>query len=253
MGNARFLLRPRWLLSHLLVVAAVVAMVNLAFWQLRRLDERRDRNELIRDRQEQTAVPVENLLEPGGGSSAVDEVRYRAVTASGTYDAEATVVVRNRTQDGVPGVWLVTPLALDDGDRVGIIRGFVRLGDDNDPLPVPVPEGELTVDGSVVSRDGFDGTAPRDIAPLLDQPNTLPALVLADEGAETDEAIQPVPLPELSEGPHLSYAAQWFIFATIAVVGYPLVLARVVRRRGKEVDDTTDLDRELQDLVNRGG
>ena len=38
----------------------------------------------------------------------------------------------------------------------------------------------------------------------------------------------PVPLPEieLTEGPHLGYAVQWFIFTTVAVVGYPIILRR---------------------------
>jgi hypothetical protein len=91
-----------------------------------------------------------------------------------------------------------------------------------------------------------------------------------------------VPLPELSEGPHLGYAAQWFIFSMIALVGYPLVLRRVVQRRGREVDDGSgagdapvaddadadadagnaddpaasggrDLDDELRDLLRKGG
>jgi surfeit locus 1 family protein len=39
-----------------------------------------------------------------------------------------------------------------------------------------------------------------------------------------------LPEPELDEGPHLSYAVQWFVFATIAAVGYPLVLRRLSRR-----------------------
>ena len=30
-----------------------------------------------------------------------------------------------------------------------------------------------------------------------------------------------LPAEELSEGPHLGYAVQWFIFSTIALVGYP--------------------------------
>ena len=37
----------------------------------------------------------------------------------------------------------------------------------------------------------------------------------------------PLPLPDLTEGPHLSYAVQWFIFMTIALIGYPLVLRKV--------------------------
>jgi surfeit locus 1 family protein len=36
----------------------------------------------------------------------------------------------------------------------------------------------------------------------------------------------PAPLPELSEGPHLGYALQWFAFATIALVGYVVLLRR---------------------------
>lgn len=263
MGEARFLLRPRWLLSHLLVVLLIITMINLGFWQLRRLDQRRERNDLIRDRQELAEEPVEDLLQAGDGDAAVATARYRPVTATGSYDADATVVVRNRTQDGAPGAWLVTPLILGDGDRVGIVRGFVRLGDDGEPLPVAAPSGDQTVHGVVINPSGIDGTAPRDLNPFLDQAGVLPGLVLAEEGTEPSDDIAAVPLPELSEGPHLSYAVQWFIFSTIALVGYPIVLMRVVRRRGKEVDDPgdpgggddpadpDDLDRELAELLRR--
>jgi surfeit locus 1 family protein len=279
--QARFLLRPRWLLSHLLVVLLIVSMVELGFWQLRRLDERRDRNELIEARQDQDQVPVEDLVVPGDDGDAVDAARFRVVTATGTYDADGTVEVRNRTQDGVAGVWMLTPLVLEGGDRVGIVRGFVALGPDGDPRPTPPPEGEVTVTGAVADPAKFDGTAPQDVDDLLERSDTLPAVVLADESRPAEpaaltaesqdpaDAIVPVPPPELGEGPHLSYAVQWFIFTTIAVVGYPLILRRVLQRRGKEVDDgeaaagpgpdgpdgppgADDLDRELAQLLNDG-
>jgi cytochrome oxidase assembly protein ShyY1 len=35
-----------------------------------------------------------------------------------------------------------------------------------------------------------------------------------------------VPVPEVSNGPHLSYAIQWFAFAVIAMVGSTIVFAR---------------------------
>ena len=41
----------------------------------------------------------------------------------------------------------------------------------------------------------------------------------------------PIPRPELDEGPHLSYALQWFSFALLTVIVYPLLLRRVARRR----------------------
>jgi cytochrome oxidase assembly protein ShyY1 len=264
-ANARFLLRPRWLLSHLFVVLLVVTMVNLGFWQLRRLDEKRDRNALIEARADEPVTPVGELLDPGDGHATVGSVRFRSVTATGTYDDDATVVVRNRTQDGIAGAWLVTPLVLEGGERVGVIRGFVGLDSDGSAVDAPAPDGEVTVTGLVADPDGLDGTAPRDIAPLLASGDgILPALVRADtsdppepNAADPSQpepaSILPVPPPELSEGPHLGYAVQWFIFSAIAVIGYPVVLLRVVRRRGKEVDDRDDLDRELDELLRHGG
>ena len=48
------------------------------------------------------------------------------------------------------------------------------------------------------------------------QPGTLP---------------QPEPLPDLTASPpHLSYTIQWFVFATIGILGYPVVLRREARR-----------------------
>ena len=273
-SNARFLLRPRWLLSHLLVALLVVTMVNLGFWQLRRLDERRDRNALIEARMDEPVAAVDDLLAPGD-EAGVDDARFRRATATGTYDDAATVVVRNRTQGGVAGAWLVTPLALDSGGRVGVLRGFVTFGPDGAVAEATPPASEVTVEGLVVDPGSFDGTAPRDLAPLLAGDDVLPGLVLAETSAPPEpsaadplapapDAIQAVERPDLSEGPHLGYAAQGFIVAAIAVLGYPLVLRRVVSRRGKEVDDVDggapsgrppgdDLDAELEDLLRRGG
>jgi len=278
-SDARFLLRPWWVLSHLFVVALVVTMVSLGFWQLRRLDEKRDRNALIESRMDQPTVAVDDLLAPGDGADAVGEARFRQVTAVGTYDDGATVVVRNRSQDGVAGAWLVTPLVLEDGARVGVLRGFVSFTADGSIVEAAAPTGEVSVDGMIVDPGSFDGTAPQDLAPLLAAEDVVPGLVLAESSTPAEPALADattagptsllvVPPPELSEGPHLGYAAQWFIFATIAVVGYPLVLRRVLARRGKEVDDDvvvdddhgggrtpggTDLDAELDDLLRQGG
>ena len=37
--------------------------------------------------------------------------------------------------------------------------------------------------------------------------------------------------PGLDEGPHLSYAIQWFTFSAIAAGGYLLILRRIARTR----------------------
>jgi len=261
-AGARFLLRPLWLLSHLLVLALVVTMVNLGFWQLDRLDQRRDRNAVIEARQELPSVPVGELVGPGTTPDEVDELRFRTVTATGTYDADATVHVRNRSQDGVAGAWVVTPLDLGAAGSVGIIRGFVAFQPDGTLEEPPPPDGEVTVTGVVVDPTRLDGTAPRDLRAVTEADGRLPVVVRAESSDPPEPAagdpsagepgeIRAVPAGDLSEGPHLGYAAQWFIFSAIAVVGYPLVLRNVVRRRG--ADPNGDLDSELEELLRQGG
>jgi surfeit locus 1 family protein len=259
-------------LSHLLVILLVVVMINLGFWQLRRLDEKRDRNDLIEARMDEPEVPLADLLDAGAGGSEVDGVRYRRVTATGTYDEGETVEVRNRTQDGSPGAWLVTPMTAEGGERVGVIRGFVGFQPDGSFEQAEASSGRVTVTGLAMDPGRLGGTAERDLRPLLAEDGVLPALLMADaseppepngpdaaEGAGAEQAtIEPVPRPELDEGPHLGYAVQWFIFSTIAVVGYPIVLRRVVIRRGKEAGDAEstgdadDLDSELEELLRKG-
>jgi surfeit locus 1 family protein len=279
-GRARFLLKPRWLLSHVLVILLIVLMVNLGLWQLRRLDEKRDRNALVEARMDEAVVAVEDLAPVGAGDETVDRARFRRVEATGTYDADATVVVRNRSQDGRAGAWLVTPLTLAGGEQVGIIRGFVALDEQGEtPRPAP-PEGEVTVTGLAMDPDRLGGTAGLDVDELLATDGVLPVLVQGEasdppdagpdaataEGSGPSPASKPspaaesaglvlVPAPELSAGPHLSYAVQWFTFSAIALVGYPIILRRVVIRRGKEAHEgegPDDLDRELEALVREG-
>lgn len=254
MAKASFLLRPRWLLSHLFVLVLVVVMVRLGFWQLDRLDQRQERNDLLTSRQEEPAVPVEDLLPADAGGAAVDAARYRTVTVTGTYEPGETVVIYNRSQDGVPGAWLLTPMVLESGDRVAVIRGFVS-GDpqrlEGDAAYDP-PSGGVTVTGTVVSPTGLDGTAPQDVDPVLERPDTLPGLVMAQESEppESSPELVTVPLPDLTEGPHLSYAVQWFIFSTIAAVGYPIVLWRLVQRRAGAAATESAQDAQSQSGVH---
>lgn len=266
-SKVSFLLRPRWLVSHVFVAVLVVTMISLGFWQLDRLDQRRERNDLISDRREEPAVAVDTLLSSGDDAAAVEDLRYRVVEATGTYDDDASFEVRNRTLDGTAGVWAVTPLQFEGGERVGVVRGFVAFGQDDEPDIPPAPGGEVTVTGVLGSPDGFDGTAPQDLEPFVEADDSLPGLVMAESSEPPEEGwgtvMHAVPPPDLEEGPHMAYAAQWFIFATIAALGYPLVLYRIVQRRQRDAalareanarsnGERKDLDRELDDILGSG-
>lgn len=251
----RFALRPRWLLSHVLVAALVMGMIGLGLWQLGRLDDRRDRNALIEQRTDEPAAPLEAVIGIDDGGSAADGVRFRRIEVSGTYEDGSDVLVRNRTFDGQPGSWLLATLRLEDGSAVVVSRGWVPVtGEQDPPTESLAPDGPVRVEGVVEvtqergrfgSTDPAEGTLRRvarvDVERLAEQIDgpTYPVWVQATtERPDPGDLPVPVEPPELDEGPHFSYAMQWFTFTLIALIGYPLVLRRVARQvDGPPVDD----------------
>ena len=122
MRSLRFLLTRRWLLFALVVVVLAYATWWLGEWQFHRLADRKESNAVVRANEDRSPAPVADVLAPGAAVAEDDE--WRVVTATGTYDAEDTVIVRYRTRDGQSGVDAVVPLVTADGtallvDRVG--------------------------------------------------------------------------------------------------------------------------------------
>lgn len=235
----RFALRPLWLLSHLFAVAVVVAFVALGLWQLDRHDQRAARNATVEARAELPVAPVEDALT---GIADADELRFRRLAAEGTY-APGVLLVDNRSLDGLPGAWVLAPLELADGSVLAVNRGFRFAADGGVEAP-PAADGPVRVEGTVASwEDGGCGVRRdddgrplgtaclrRDAAAEAFGAEVLPVVLQrqTSEPAEP-EVLQPVPAPELDDGPHRSYAFQWFAFATIVAVTYPLILRRTAR------------------------
>lgn len=253
----RFALTPKWLVRHVLVVSLVVSMVLLAFWQLRRLDERRTYNALVKARQEEPVAAVEAVVPAmtSPDAAAVDSALYRSVQATGTYASADTVIVPNRTFNATPGGWVLTPLRLDDGTAVVVNRGFIGFDRDGALVAPRPPSGPVTVEGLVFpsqSRGSFGPTDPsrgrldvlarvdlRRYAAQLEYP-ILSAYVQLERSEPREPAaaagapaLVALPPPAPDEGPHLSYAVQWFIFTTIAAGGYVVLLRRVARDQGR--------------------
>ena len=254
----RFARTPKWIVRHVVVAVLLVAMLTAMSWQLRRLDDKRDHKALVEARQEEPAVGVGALIDPeqAPDDPAVEDVLYRSVTASGTYLDDATVVVENRTYNSTSGGWVLTPLELEPGVAVVVNRGFIGFDRAGEIVAPPAPTGRVSVAGLLFPtqvRGSFGATDPdgvvlerlarvdlerydEQVADAL-----LPAyiqVVTSDPGEPTpvDGAPQLVALgpPELSEGPHLAYAAQWLIFSVIAAGGYGLLLRKLAREQAQE-------------------
>ena len=230
---------PRWIVGTVLVAAIVGGCISAGFWQLRRLDERRQTNEQVRSR----AAEVVDLP-PAGFSPGADEedLVFRRVRLRGTYDADHEVLARFRTRKGLPGYEVLTPL-VTDGGVVVVNRGWVPLdlGDEWPTVQGAAPSGDVELEvvlvppesGPVRLVDGEGDRAPvvaaidpRRLGDALDAGERPVYAVPAIATEAGDEFPTPVDPPGLGEGPHRDYAVQWFLFATVGVVGWVLLLFR---------------------------
>jgi cytochrome oxidase assembly protein ShyY1 len=253
-----FLLRPKWIAFHLLVFGSIALMIWLGLWQLDRLDARRDFNEVVSERIEQAPVAFDELLTtttPTTGAGAdPSDLEWRPTVVAGSYLPEQ-ILWFNRSQGGVAGDNVLSPFVTVDGTTVLVNRGFVQLGATPPPAPtgsvellarVRTPQqrqlGELTdrADRSEplteVRRIDLDALAPQLPAPLA--PVYLDLIDANPAPTSTDPA--PLPPPTLDEGPHLSYAVQWFIFAACVLVGWLLAVRRSIRTRRRADGPSTD-------------
>ncbi len=255
-----FLRRPAWIASHVVMAALIVLAVVLGFWQKSRYDEETARQEQIDARAAAEPVPYDEVVDPAASPAEVDpDVEFTRVQVTGRYDTDAEVAILNRSLGGSPGAWLLTPLVRDDGTAVPVLRGWIQYdpsGTQVDFPEVAPPEGEVTVTGvlqltqvrgSLGPVDAEDGTlqamARVDLdrfAEQLDQP-LAPAWVMLDG----QDPPQPGELPAVVEvtaseaSQNFGYMVQWWIFAAIGLIGYPLILRRVARNRarGEQVPD----------------
>ena len=235
------------------VLAAVLAIVTalifsrLGIWQLQRLGERRTRNDALAARLYTPALPLSQLPADSAGA------HWRRALVRGSYDFDHQLVLSGRTHDGSPGVQILTPLLPDDGGSAVLVnRGWVYS-----PDAASVDLGKwdepphATVFGYV--EDFVHGG--RGVARLPSHPNAWTRLDAAELRAAFPFPIAPyyvvaldtlveyrsargmpnvtpvrLALPQMDDGPHLSYAIQWFTFAAVALVGVGTLIAQDVKR-----------------------
>lgn len=213
----------------------------LGEWQFGRLEDRKERNAIVRANEDRDPADVTDVLAPGRAVEESDE--WRLVTVTGEYAVEDTVVVRYRTRKSAPGVEVVVPLVTPDGPTVLVDRGWFGTDDPQigpDELPAP-PSGEVQVTGWVRSDGTGDSTqvtgnstraiASGPIGDAIGREVFTGFVALKSEDPAAAEALEPVELPELGEGPHFFYGLQWWFFGILAIggVGY---LARDERKHG---------------------
>ena len=216
-------------------VLAAILFVRLGLWQLARLHAKVQRNAVIAAQQREAAVQFASL--PRDTAAA----RYRRASASGVFDYRAELVLSNRTYQGSPGVDLVTPLRLGGSDTAVLVdRGWVYSPDgasvdrarwrEQDSVSIVGYVEQYAPDAGTTStaRDPrvVRRISRREAATRIPYPLAPYYLVQTGDTASSHPVRREMPV--LDEGPHRSYAIQWFFFAATALVG---ALAIVWRER----------------------
>jgi surfeit locus 1 family protein len=241
------LLRGSWLVRHAFALIIFVTMIGLGIWQLDRLAQRRAANA------ERLAVLDQNPATLTGDADEARGLVGRRVRVSGTYLNSQSVLLRGQTSDsGIAGVHLLTPLRLSGANAAVIVdRGWL-------PTEQASPEarGAFAVDREVTAEGlALLGQA-RPGAPLAGMDLPMPGetridawlrVDIAKMQAQVDAPLLPIyiellpavdgprlPQPTdprlLDEGPHLSYALQWFAFSLILAIVYAALMRQELRK-----------------------
>lgn len=223
----------------LAVLALVLAagFTRLGIWQLSRLHDRRALNAELASRAVAPAVPISRL--PVDTANA----HYRRVSVEGAYDYANEIKLTLRSRDGSPGIDIVTPVRLPGTDTaLMVVRGWVYAPDgmtvDLNKWREPTrAEGHGFVETFPPARTGRNSSPTHSNAyrwldraelerrfhyPLEPYYVVLTSLP-ADSGTNTPPRLE---VPPMDEGPHQSYAIQWFSFAAISIIGMTLFIRR---------------------------
>lgn len=218
------------------VFAALAAalFLRLGFWQIGRLHERRLRNAEITAQQHAAPLPLSALPRDSAA------VHYRPARLSGRFDYDNELVLTNRTHTGSPGVDLLTPMRVAGSDTAVLVdRGWVYAPDGSSVDRARWREADsASVSGYVELYTPDDGTTTlardphvvrhasrQQITARLPYPVAPFFVVLTGDSAGAGHPVRRE-LPVLDDGPHRSYAVQWFCFAAIAIGGAIAVVRR---------------------------
>ena len=230
MRSLSFLVSRRWILFGVVVVVLAWLAWALGEWQFHRLEERKDRNEVVERNVKAEPVPVGDLLAVGEAVPSTEQ--WRRVTATGEYDVDDTVVVRYRTRDGASGVDIVVPLVTEQGPVLLVDRGWLATensGARPDDVPPP-PVGQVSITGWVrqdasgrsteVTDHSVRSVSSEEIAEALGLTAYGGFVDLESESPEAQDPLEPAELPDLGNGPHFFYGLQWWFFGVLAVFGF---------------------------------
>lgn len=226
-----FLRSRRWLGYYALLLVFTVACVWLGNWQFERRAEARAEIARIDANYDAAAIPLQEAI-PDPAEFDLDGRKWQTVEMTGEYVGEP-FIARNRPGQEGAGSNIISALELPDGGVFFVDRGWVAVDGSTESLAdLPAtPEGQVVVtarlrasepeiSGRSTSGRSVASINAEELARLVDSDYAYTAaygqLISESPAGETGLLAE---RPARDEGPHLSYALQWYVFILIALVG----------------------------------
>ncbi|QQU82148.1 SURF1 family cytochrome oxidase biogenesis protein [Corynebacterium tuberculostearicum] len=153
------------------------------------------------------------------------------------------MLLRLRPVDSGPSYQSLVPFRTDSGLTILVNRGWVKAGEANAVPDIPdAPSGETTLTGMIRADEAEHQSAPikqegyqqvysihtEQIASLIDAPLAHDYIQLS---ADQPGVLNPMPIPQLDRGNHLSYGYQWIAFGIMAPLGLGYFVWSEIRER----------------------
>ena len=222
------LIKPRWIALTLFLLILIYLFIRLSNWQFDRYDQRVLRNESTNVALSLAPKKIDSV------SQMSDLKQWEKIELTGSYLSDQSKLVRKQYLENNLGFWVITPFKIQNGENILVNRGWIPIGSSassNQSIPL-APVGTVNLEGYLQSFNESI-TQPKDLP--LNQVNTIDYNYFESEIANNfyvqlaksspmDNQVAIIPLPELSNGPHFSYAIQWILFALLLPIGWYVLL-----------------------------
>ena len=218
-------MRSRFFIPASLIIATLVLLISLGFWQLDRADEKQAIVNAIVLAQSSPA----KLLKPEN----INSKEHHKVLLNGYFDSDKQFIYDNQIVNSNAGYYVLTPFILNKDSSILVNRGFVPwYGKRDEIIDIVIDSHPRTIEVELIKpqkriqlkKQDVDISFPILIQSLdLDQFSLLsgyqfvPMLAQLDVNASNGFFRQWKPFYG-SVDKHLGYALQWFLMALVLLI-----------------------------------
>jgi len=222
------LTKPRWIALTAFLLIMIYLFIRLSDWQFDRYNTRIQNNEITTTALSSEPINLTDL------SQVSDLKDWQKVSIKGEFVNSDAKLLRRQYLESSLGFWVITPLKLDNDQVILVNRGWIPIAESStSQQEIPSSQqGDVTIIGYVQTLKDTR-REPEDLP--LNQINYLNSTNFSSQHLSTkylqlasmtpmDNQVAIIPLPELSNGPHFSYAIQWILFALMLPIGWYVLL-----------------------------